>query len=88
MGRQPERIRRPFQVDSVPVRSRPSVNKMPRSLKPTPKSRHDPLHRDIAADDQYAKYGNVSTPGRRKKTRRENEHDEDGGGEVALSLAQ
>jgi essential nuclear protein 1 len=58
---------------------------MPRSLKPTPKSRHDPLHRDIAADDQYEKYGNVSTPGRRKKTHRENEHDEDGGGEVALS---
>jgi essential nuclear protein 1 len=58
---------------------------MPRTLNPTPKSRHDPLHRDIVADDQYAKYGNVSKPGRRKKTRHANEHDEDGSAEVVLS---
>jgi essential nuclear protein 1 len=57
---------------------------MPRTLKPT-KSRHDPLHRDIAADDLYEKYGNVSKPGRRKKTRRASDNDEDGSGEVALS---
>ncbi|KAI0276125.1 Bystin-domain-containing protein [Russula aff. rugulosa BPL654] len=41
---------------------------------------HDPLLRDIAADDLYAKYGNVSKPGRRKKT----QHDEDGSGETIL----
>ena len=53
---------------------------MPRSIKPSQKSRHDPLLRDIAADDLYAKYGNVSKPGRRKKTK----HDEEAGGEVTL----
>jgi essential nuclear protein 1 len=58
---------------------------MPRSLKPSQKARHDPLHRDIAADDLHEKYGNVSKPGRRTKTRRANEHDEDGSGEVTLS---
>jgi essential nuclear protein 1 len=36
------------------------------------------------ADDQYAKYGNVSKPGRRKKTRHANEHDEDGSAETIL----
>jgi essential nuclear protein 1 len=56
---------------------------MPRSLKSSQKSRHDPLLRDIAADDLYAKYGNVSKPGRRKKT----QHDEDGSGEVTLYLS-
>jgi hypothetical protein len=57
---------------------------MPRSLKPSQKSRHDPLHRDIAADDIYEKYGNISKPGRRKKTQA-NEHDEDVSAEVTLS---
>lgn len=55
---------------------------MPRTLKPTAKPRHDPLHRDIAADDLHEKYGTVSKPGRRKKTR---SADEDGSREVALS---
>jgi essential nuclear protein 1 len=58
---------------------------MPRSLKSSQKSRHDPLHRDIAADDLYAKYGTVSKPGKRTKARRATEHDEDGSGEVTLS---
>ena len=58
---------------------------MPRSLKQSQKSRHDPLLRDIAADDLYEKYGNVSKPGRRKKTQRANGHDEDGGAEVTIS---
>jgi essential nuclear protein 1 len=65
--------------DSIPVRSHYFL--MPRTIKPSQKSRHDPLLRDIAADDLYAKYGNVSKPGRRKKTK----HDEDGNGEVTLS---
>ncbi|KAI9449628.1 Bystin-domain-containing protein [Lactarius psammicola] len=57
---------------------------MPRIQKPsTGKSRHDPLHVDIAADDIYAKYGNVSKPGKRKKSRLSKNDDEDGG-EVIL----
>jgi essential nuclear protein 1 len=54
---------------------------MPRSLKSSQKSRHDPLLRDIAADDLHAKYGNLSKPGRRKKT----QHDDDRSGEVTPS---
>jgi essential nuclear protein 1 len=46
---------------------------MPRTQKPTGKSRHDPLHVDIAADDLYSKYGNLSKPGRRKKSRHSDE---------------
>lgn len=57
---------------------------MPRSLKPSQKSRHDPLLRDIAADDLHEKYGNISKPGRRTKTRRASEHDEDGIAEVTV----
>ena len=58
---------------------------MPRTQKlSTGKSRHDPLHVDIAADDIYAKYGNVSKPGRRKKSRqsKHDDNDDDVGGEV------
>ena len=58
------------------------IQHMPRIHKTsTGKSRHDPLHVDIAADDTYAKYGDVSKPGRRKKSRR-GEHDDEDGGEV------
>ncbi|KAI9448553.1 Bystin-domain-containing protein [Lactarius indigo] len=53
---------------------------MPRIQKPSAgKSRHDPLHVDIAADDICAKYGNVSKPGKRKKSRHSTHDDEDGG---------
>lgn len=45
----------------------------------TGKSRHDPLHVDIAADDTLAKYGNISKPGRRKKSRHDKHNDEDAG---------
>ncbi|KAH9970853.1 Bystin-domain-containing protein [Lactifluus volemus] len=47
---------------------------MPRSQRPTPKSRHDPLHVDIAADELYAKYGNLS---RRRKSRQEDDNDQE-----------
>lgn len=50
---------------------------MPRSQKPTSKSRHDPLHVDIAADELYAKYGNVSKQGRRRKSQHENDNDQE-----------
>jgi len=59
---------------------------MPRTQKPTGKSRHDPLHVDIAADDSFAKYGNVSKPGRRKKSRHGTEQNDEDGGEVWPSL--
>jgi hypothetical protein len=59
---------------------------MPRIQKPSPgKSRHDPLHVDIAADDTLAKYGNVSKPGRRKKSRHD-KHDDEDGGEVCAKI--
>lgn len=56
---------------------------MPRTQKPTGKSRHDPLHVDIAADDSLAKHGNVSKPGRRKKSRHDIEQNGEEGGEVS-----
>lgn len=57
---------------------------MPRvSSKPSGKSRHDPLHIQLKEDEINEKYGNVSRPGKRKKTR---EVDEDAGPEVSLSL--
>ena len=55
---------------------------MPRTQKPTGKSRHDPLHVDIAADDSLAKHGNVSKPGRRRKSRHDTEQNDDEGAEV------
>ena len=59
---------------------------MPRIHNPsTGKSRHDPLHVDIAADDSLAKYGNVSKPGRRKKLRHDKHNDEDAG-EVCVDI--
>ncbi|KAI0052588.1 Bystin-domain-containing protein [Auriscalpium vulgare] len=42
---------------------------MPRVSAAAPKSRHDPLHLDIAADESREKYGNVSRPGKRRKSR-------------------
>lgn len=60
---------------------------MPRTQKPTGKSRHDPLHVDIAADDSFAKYGNVSKPGRRKKSRHGTEQSDEDAGEVCSIFA-
>lgn len=60
---------------------------MPRTQKPTGKSQHDPLHVDIAADDSFAKYGNVSKPGRRKKSTHGTEQNDDDRGEVCPSLS-
>ncbi|KAI0288277.1 Bystin-domain-containing protein [Russula brevipes] len=51
---------------------------MPRTHSSSAKARHDPLHLDIAADHALEKYGNISQPGRRKKSRRAaSEHSED-----------
>jgi essential nuclear protein 1 len=52
---------------------------MPRALKSQGKSRHDPLHVQLGEDEVQAKYGNISQPGKRMKSRRSSEYeDEDG----------
>jgi essential nuclear protein 1 len=43
---------------------------MPRAEKSSGKTRHDPLHVELDADQRLAKYGNVSQPGKRKKQRK------------------
>jgi essential nuclear protein 1 len=51
---------------------------MPRQAKGTStKPRHDPLHVEIDADDQLAKYGNVSRPGKRKNAKKSEETQEE-----------
>lgn len=57
---------------------------MPRAAKPTGKSRHDPLHVQIGEDEVYAKYGRVSRPGKRSKTKGTTDEEEDNG-EVSCS---
>ncbi|KZT74509.1 cell adhesion protein byn-1 [Daedalea quercina L-15889] len=56
---------------------------MPRTAKPAGKSRHDPLHVQLGEDEVYAKYGRLSHPGKRKKSKGKEEGDEDNG-EVIL----
>ncbi|KAJ4497638.1 Bystin-domain-containing protein [Lentinula lateritia] len=41
---------------------------MPRSSKPSPKTRHDPLLVQLDNDEQQVKYGRISEPGRRQKS--------------------
>ncbi|PPR02441.1 hypothetical protein CVT24_001990 [Panaeolus cyanescens] len=57
---------------------------MPRASKPSGKSRHDPLLVQLDEDEVQAKYGKISEPGRRKKSRRGGSGDNDDGGEVIL----
>ncbi|KAJ8698269.1 snoRNA-binding rRNA-processing protein, variant 2 [Pleurotus ostreatus] len=58
---------------------------MPRALK-SGKPRHDPLHVQLDDDELLAKYGRVSQPGKRKKSRTQGKNDgeEDANGEVVL----
>jgi len=44
---------------------------MPRAQKPTSKPKHDPLHVQLHEDSVHAKYGDVSQPGKRKKSKRD-----------------
>lgn len=46
---------------------------MPRSAKPTGKTRHDPLHVQLKEDELFEKYGNVSHPGKRKKSKKDDD---------------
>lgn len=55
---------------------------MPRALK-SGKPRHDPLHVQLDDDELLAKYGRVSQPGKRKKSRQsKNDGEEDANSEV------
>ncbi|KAJ2924953.1 hypothetical protein H1R20_g12155, partial [Candolleomyces eurysporus] len=49
---------------------------MPRTQKPSSKPRHDPLHVQLDEDEAHAKYGRVSQPGKRTKSRRRPSEDE------------
>jgi essential nuclear protein 1 len=51
---------------------------MPRAQRPSNgKSRHDPLLAQLDEDEANAKYGHISQPGKRKKSRRNSNIDED-----------
>jgi essential nuclear protein 1 len=50
---------------------------MPRVQKSSGKTRHDPLHVQLGEDEVHAKYGNVSQPGKRKKSRKSADHEDD-----------
>ena len=52
---------------------------MPKAPKALSKAKHDPLHVQLGEDEVYAKYGRVSQPGRRRKSRAK---DDDETGEV------
>lgn len=46
---------------------------MPRIQSKKSATRHDPLHHELSRDEDLAKYGRVSQPGRRNKQRRTGE---------------
>jgi essential nuclear protein 1 len=52
---------------------------MPRVNKPSGKSRHDPLLVQLDDDELEAKYGRVSKPGKRKKSKQRLADDEENG---------
>jgi essential nuclear protein 1 len=58
---------------------------MPRANKPSGKSRHDPLLVQLDDDELEAKYGRVSKPGKRKKSRQSQADDEENG-EVSFPI--
>lgn len=51
----------------------------PRAAKPTGKTRHDPLHVQLGEDEVEAKYGKLSRPGKRRKSKIEDESEDTGG---------
>jgi hypothetical protein len=58
---------------------------MPRATKGAGKSRHDPLLVQLDEDEVAAKYGRISEPGKRKKSRKSQSNDEENG-EVDLFI--
>lgn len=51
---------------------------MPRAVKPSGKSRHDPLHIQLGEDELHAKYGKVARLGKRRKSRADEDEEEQG----------
>ena len=51
---------------------------MPRATKPSGKPRHDPFHVQLDDDQIEAKYGRISQPGKRKKSKKPSRDDDDG----------
>ncbi|KAI0829358.1 cell adhesion protein byn-1 [Trametes gibbosa] len=51
---------------------------MPKAPKASGKTKHDPLHVQLGEDEVYAKYGRVSQPGRRRKSKARDDEDEAG----------
>lgn len=49
---------------------------MPRAQPQAQKPRHDPLHVQLDDDQTQAKYGRLSQPGKRKKSRTSDDDDE------------
>ncbi|PAV21174.1 cell adhesion byn-1 [Pyrrhoderma noxium] len=49
---------------------------MPRAVKSSGKARHDPLHIQLKEDEVHEKYGNVSRPGKRRKSNKSEGDDE------------
>lgn len=56
---------------------------MPRTQKQTPKPRHDPLFVQLNEEEVEAKYGRISQPGKRKKSKSD---DHDTGDVSAMSF--
>ncbi|KAL4241244.1 bystin family protein [Abortiporus biennis] len=52
---------------------------MPRATKPSGKSRHDPLYVQLGEDEQHAKYGKLSQPNKRRKSKTKGDEDEESG---------
>ena len=59
-----------------------SSAKMPKANRATGKTRHDPLYVQLKEDELHEKYGTVSQPGKRKKTRNSEVNEEEGGEET------
>ncbi|KAG8956644.1 snoRNA-binding rRNA-processing protein [Tulasnella sp. 424] len=56
----------------------------PASTQKRQDQRHNPLHVELARDEEIAKYGKVTSPGRRKKKRGDSDESEEEGGERFL----
>lgn len=57
---------------------------MPRAQKSSGKSRHDPLLVQLDEDEVEAKYGRISQPGKRKKSKINSRNDDEDSSEVGL----
>jgi essential nuclear protein 1 len=53
------------------------VSAMPRASKSTGRTRHDPLHVQLDDDELQEKYGRISRPGKRQKSRKSQDVEND-----------